>query len=276
MRLNRLVHIIIMAALALAASGCTKVKSVKQDSLSLSGSRPSLTAVAVAPPDEGTPEPPVAATTLSSPLALAEVEQSAASSEEIPVVPAEILSPTDTPMPTPTPEPKYRVHVVGWGDTLLSIAIAYSASVEDIMIANGLTDNIIYLGQTLKIRTTPVPAGANTYTVQAGDTLVGIALLYGVDVDTLMAANNLTNGYFLQVGQVLVIPAGSAPQVAQSDAGTGVQAAGVQEQRVHTVAPGDTLWTIAAVYGVDAYDLALANSLGNPNVLQVGQKLIIP
>jgi len=43
------------------------------------------------------------------------------------------------------------------------------------------------------------------YTVQPGDTLYGIASRYGVTVDALIQANNLTGG-IIYVGQTLRIP----------------------------------------------------------------------
>jgi LysM repeat protein len=47
-----------------------------------------------------------------------------------------------------------------------------------------------------------------TYVVQSGDTLLGIALDYGVDVDRLMAVNGIDNPLLLRVGQELIIPTG--------------------------------------------------------------------
>ena len=141
------------------------------------------------------------------------------------------------------------------------------------MQANGLANNVIYIGQQLKIPEPTIPTGGQAYTVTYGDSLYSIATAFGIDVADLMRANNLTNGYYLQVGQVLGIPAGA---VAQAPAGSsGVQAASV-DSRTHIVQPGDSLSSIAAFYDVSAYDIALANGLGNPNVLEVGQKLIIP
>ncbi|HUL97622.1 MAG TPA: peptidoglycan DD-metalloendopeptidase family protein [Usitatibacter sp.] len=57
----------------------------------------------------------------------------------------------------------------------------------------------------------PVP----THTVKRGETLVGIALQYGLDYRDLVAWNNVTNPNRIEVGQVLVLaaPAG-APAVA--------------------------------------------------------------
>jgi len=53
-------------------------------------------------------------------------------------------------------------------------------------------------------RSTPVITAL--YVVQAGDTLSAIAERFGVTVDELVAANNLTDPNVLQVGQTLVIP----------------------------------------------------------------------
>ncbi|MBF0110425.1 MAG: peptidoglycan DD-metalloendopeptidase family protein [Magnetococcales bacterium] len=43
---------------------------------------------------------------------------------------------------------------------------------------------------------------------------------------------------------------------------------------VYTVQPGDTLWAIAAVHGVEVEDLAQWNRLQNPDQLWVGQNLV--
>lgn len=51
-------------------------------------------------------------------------------------------------------------------------------------------------------------AGGTTYTVRAGDTLYTIALRNGTTVQALINANNLTNPNRLDIGQVLIIPAG--------------------------------------------------------------------
>jgi LysM repeat protein len=58
----------------------------------------------------------------------------------------------------------------------------------------------------------PASSGsAEIYVVEAGDSLFGIALKFGLTIDGLMEANNLTNPDFVFVGQRLSIPgAGSA------------------------------------------------------------------
>jgi N-acetylmuramoyl-L-alanine amidase len=45
---------------------------------------------------------------------------------------------------------------------------------------------------------------------------------------------------------------------------------------LHTVRPGDTLWSIARTYRTTVADLAAANRLQNVNVIYAGQRLTIP
>lgn len=56
---------------------------------------------------------------------------------------------------------------------------------------------------------TSAPASSGSpeiYVVEAGDSLFGIALKFGLTIDALMQANNLTNPDFVFVGQRLSIP----------------------------------------------------------------------
>ncbi|GGC78304.1 germination protein [Thalassobacillus devorans] len=46
--------------------------------------------------------------------------------------------------------------------------------------------------------------------------------------------------------------------------------------RIHVAASGDTLWAVARRYGTDMNQIILANQLDNPDVLVVGQALVIP
>jgi LysM repeat protein len=273
MRLNRIICVTILPILAVAATACTKVKPTSESSLSLSGARPTLTAKVVEPGDlTGIPAPQNGDdATFESPLSLA------ISTATEPTAPADGAdAPTVAPIaPTATPEPAYRMHTVAWGDTVLDIAMLYGVSIDELRELNGIADNAIYIGQVLKIPAQNVPAGAQQYTVQYGDSLYSIATAFGIDLEDLMQANNMTNGYYLQVGQTLVIPTAGSAALAQGPSTTSVQAASVGPKQ-YSVQPGDTLFSIAELYNVSAYDIALANGLGNPNLLEVGQTLIIP
>ncbi|MFN2115611.1 MAG: LysM peptidoglycan-binding domain-containing protein [Anaerolineae bacterium] len=54
------------------------------------------------------------------------------------------------------------------------------------------------------------------------------------------------------------------------------EASSNQQQTVHIVQPGDTLYSIANKYGVSAASIAQANGLVNPDYIYVGQRLVIP
>jgi LysM repeat protein len=111
-------------------------------------------------------------------------------------------------------------YVVKAGDSLSKIAKQFGVSVQAIATANGITNpNLIFVGQSLIIPapgTTPLvpaaslPAGGSTiqttYRVQSGDSLYKISRHFGVSLNALMAANQLTS-YIIYVGQTLNIPA---------------------------------------------------------------------
>jgi lipoprotein NlpD len=67
----------------------------------------------------------------------------------------------------------------------------------------------------------PPPKPIPTHTVKRGETLVGIALQYGLDYREVAALNNITNVNVISVGQVLVLaaPAGAAPLVVNAPLG---------------------------------------------------------
>ncbi len=56
----------------------------------------------------------------------------------------------------------------------------------------------------------PRPDGAIVHTVKAGDTIFGLALQYGVQMDQILQLNGLTKDSFIHIGQELVISAPSS------------------------------------------------------------------
>ncbi|MBE7468465.1 MAG: LysM peptidoglycan-binding domain-containing protein [Anaerolineales bacterium] len=116
-------------------------------------------------------------------------------------------------------------YIVQAGDTLFSISQRYGTSVEAIVAANGLTSDIVQIGQTLNIPgddtyTAPsvdsgyapgpvpyAPGGpAGAYIVTSRDTLFSIAMRYGTSVEAIASANNIAYPYIIYEGQPLIIP----------------------------------------------------------------------
>lgn len=113
-----------------------------------------------------------------------------------------------------------------------------------------------------------------THTVRAGENLYMIADRYDVTVRAIMRANNLRNPNVIYVGQRLVIPIRVAATPTAIVAATAVPV--VEEEQVHVVARGETLFAIATRYGVSVGELMRANNLRNANLIRPGQRLVIP
>lgn len=101
----------------------------------------------------------------------------------------------------------------------------------------------------------PKSGTISIYIVREGDTLSGIAKLFGVTAGTILSANDITSGSKLQIGQKLVI----------------LPITGIS----YTVQKADTLESIAKKYGGDVSEIAAYNGIEN-GVLAVGATIIIP
>lgn len=115
----------------------------------------------------------------------------------------------------------------------------------------------------------PVVAdGASTYTVLPGDNLFRIALRYGLSVQALAQANNITNPGLIVVGQKLAIPAGgTTPTQPSTPSGC---------TTVYVVKAGDNLFRIALRHNYSQFYLAQYNNITNPASLSIGQAICIP
>ncbi len=159
------------------------------------------------------------------------------------------------------------VHVVAPGESLASVARQDGLSVAALATANGLSSGaLLQAGQdlyipagagapastalpaasTMAVRTTATPTTAATTTAAVGD---GDA-----DVDDQATAGSA-----------------SVTTTSSLAAGPAATAAGG-----HVVAPGESLWSIAAQDGLSEAALARANGLSASAILIAGQRIVLP
>ncbi len=113
------------------------------------------------------------------------------------------------------------------------------------------------------------PANNTVYTVEPGDTLMGIASKYGVPLSTIERYNGL-NGYsILKVGEKITIPGINTANTNYAGNTSG-------SNTVYTVEPGDTLMGIASKYGASLAAIERYNGLNGYSILKVGEKITIP
>ncbi len=98
-------------------------------------------------------------------------------------------------------------------------------------------------------------ATISIYVVREGDTLSGIAKMFGVTTNTIAWANDVSRG-LIRPGQTLII----------------LPISGVR----HTVVKGDTLQNIAKKYKADAAEIAQYNHLASDAKLAVGDVVLVP
>ena len=96
------------------------------------------------------------------------------------------------------------------------------------------------------------------HVVRKNETLSAIAQKYGVSANAIQAYNGISNPNLLFVGKKLKIPSGASLEIP------------------YTVKKGDSLGNIASRFGVSISALSTRNGITSPNLIKIGQKIIIP
>lgn len=178
-----------------------------------------------------------------------------------------------------------RQHIVVRGETLSMIANKYGLSVEELIEYNRLNNpNLILPGQELLL----APAGNETvgttasfmHTVQRGETVWGLARLYNVSMEEIIAANNITDPRTLETGRRLIIPGGS--QAAGNSARTVASRAAVRSRPAETTEDPGFIWPVSGQisskygprWGKFHYGLDIAASIGTPIVAAAAGKVV--
>lgn len=202
---------------------------------------------------------------------------------------------TNTPKTATPQQPKTESTVkytIASGDSLTSVAAKYNVSIEALAAANNMSSDAgLVRGKTLIIptkgtktepkkaepkntqktstQTTPVKKddpkpdvakgkvfkSTENYTVQSGDTLIGLAKKHGVSSNDLAATNGLASNAQLKKGQVIKLPKLTDTYVVKS---------------------GESLTSIAKKHGISVAELAKMNQIEPTATLKIGQKITVP
>lgn len=169
---------------------------------------------------------------------------------------------------------RYRIRR---GDSWAAVAASTGVSAEELREANPGVSMVP--GAELSL---PEPdrwddggLGYAVYTVRTGDTLSGIGARVGASSREVAEWNGMSRDATIYPGQRLVLrrPGGDSggAEVAESPEPEIIRG---EEAVEHTVAQGDTLWDIAASYGVSVEQIRELNALDG-NHLSVGDVLLV-
>ena len=155
----------------------------------------------------------------------------------------------------------------------------------------------------------PPASASRTITVRHGQSLWDIAVAWGITVETIAAANNLTDLNMVKPGQRLTVPVADDPAARAKVAANAAKSVAASAQpsaakptaaklaaakpatvrtaarpssrpaaRAHTVRlnDGQTLWSLARAHGTSVDAIVAANGLSNANRVRAGTRLTIP
>jgi len=140
--------------------------------------------------------------------------------------------------------------------TLSSLAYGISDIATKDASVTFIGGHLVSIPTTTETPSTAARSNVEKYTVQGGDTLSSIASNFGISINTLLWANNLTVRSVLQPGDVLAI----------------LPVDGI----THTVKSGDTISSISQKYDIDQETITDYNGISTGDVLAVGDELLIP
>jgi LysM repeat protein len=196
------------------------------------------------------------------------------------------------------PPPEY---VVAEGDTVSGIAERFGLATAEVLAANGLGwSSLIFPGQRLALpgavdgsAAAPPRAAPEIarHVVVEGDTVGSIAAAYGLDAADVLSANGLGPTSLIFPGEAIVLPLAdpsqtqpvpppappAAPVEPDSPAlvADSARSDDTASPGTHVVTAGDTLFGLAASYGVTVADLDAANALGGSTLIVPGQVLVV-
>lgn len=126
---------------------------------------------------------------------------------------------------------------------------------------------------TLPPSDTPTPEGPLSYIVEEGDTLFSISQQFGVSMDALITANNLSAPDDILVGAELIIPSSELELPTDTPLPETLIPGSLIEYVVKT---GDSLQAIAELFNTTVEAIAEASEIDPDDILFVGTRLLVP
>jgi murein DD-endopeptidase MepM/ murein hydrolase activator NlpD len=169
------------------------------------------------------------------------------------------VTPASAQTPTPLPGP---VYIVQPGDTLWDIAIRFNTNVTDIMTANKMVSQEIFVGDQLVIPGLDGLSGTLiTQPVPFGESLRSLSRQYRLDPALLIKLNHIISPAELYAGYNLVL--------LQQDEQPALTAR-------TTLAKGDTLLEMAVRQNTDPWTITQLNGLNGTQASLPGDLLYLP
>ncbi len=234
-----------------------------------------------------------------------------------------IIDSTDTGSATPyiapvAPQANTELYIVQQGDMLSKLAVRFNTSTKTLVSMNNLSNpDVLYVGQEIRVPAGSLASGGSSsaqqsyssvkkggeYTIQKGDTLSGIAVAAGVNLNDLRSLNNITDDKIFE-GKTIDIPSGgkvptntqkstskkadppaekTSPDAVESpaplvpDVDDGAAESMVLDEVIdHVVYPGESLADIARQYNVTKSEIMRVNNISDEAAIKEGQRLRIP
>ncbi len=123
---------------------------------------------------------------------------------------------------------------------------------------------------------------AGSYMVRTGDTLFSIAARFNVSISELATINRVYDVNAIYVGQILLLPNALPPgyyttyPIYTPPPVYTIPPPPTARYVWYTVRAGDFLAAIAVHYGVTSAAILAVNTIPDPNILYIGQTIVIP
>jgi LysM repeat protein len=164
------------------------------------------------------------------------------------------------------------VHVMQTGQALWTIAAYYDVDLAYLYLINGLTEeDILQPGDEVTVQLAdgqeppPTPTPPLTHVVREGESAWSIALQNGIELDFLYLLNNMDENSVMHPGNEVIVRLAEGQEPPPTPT----------PRSHHTVQSGQSLWLIAALYGLTLDQLMELNNLTPESVILQGDELLV-